>query len=165
MGMPMEAGGMSSLSEMMSGTGLESDARTVGKVIAAGYGPQAGQPAGAPLDLVSLATTYVDAVGELNLFKVQLDRLRRLQADKVVSSQELAITEVKVKTAQRKVELLRRIAASATSATEAQLAVTQKQWESFRERSTDQVAIAARAAQMAQVKSRLEILKMILDSD
>lgn len=66
-----------------------------------------------PLDLVSLATSYADAVGALDLAKATLSDVQTLSDKRAVSTRELRTAEIGLKTAERKEKLLRRIIESA----------------------------------------------------
>lgn len=65
------------------------------------------------LDLVSLATSYADALGALDLAKVTLSDVQTLSDKRAVSTRELRTAEIGLKTAERKEKLLRRIIESA----------------------------------------------------
>jgi hypothetical protein len=119
----------------------------------AGHDPFAGGGAGkvsaGPLDLIGLATSYSDAVGEVQLAKV------RLAAAGEKSSAEEAVQRVALETAMRKAKLLRTIAEIALDGARAE-------YEDARKLSAKGFLPQSR---MAEAESKLKILELILSSD
>lgn len=74
---------------------------------------KSGKPAvaveGKPLDLIQLATTYVDAVGVMELAQLKMKRLDQLAKSNVVTKLELESARLATKNAERKVALLQTI--------------------------------------------------------
>jgi hypothetical protein len=76
--------------------------------------PKSGKPAATagkdqPLDLIQLATTYVDAVGVMELAQLKMKRIDKLADRNVVTQLEADSARVATKTAERKVALLKTI--------------------------------------------------------
>ena len=122
-------------------------------------------PQGTRLDLVRLATSYADVVGELEIAKLELEGRKELADRNVVPKQELAIAEIKFKTAQRKLTLLTDIAKSALMATEAEMAAAMKRLDWLKTNGpNDHPAVETSKSELIRAQSRLEILKSILGS-
>ena len=104
----------------------------------------------AQLDLVSLANSYVDAVGNLQIAEVELARM----ADKgnAFSKTELSMAKIKVDTAQRKVKIFRSIAEAALESAKSDLDLASQQ---------AQTGLAPKTA-VTEAQSRLKILQVIL---
>jgi len=120
-------------------------------------------PEGTQLDLVSLATSYADAVGEVEIAKLEYESRKQLAERNTIPAQELAIAEIKFKAAERKVALLRNIAEAALMETKADMDAARSQLESVSKgRPDDQSAIRAAEAQVIRAQSRLRVLESIL---
>ena len=112
-------------------------------------GGGSGKMAAGPLDLIGLATSYSDAVGEVELAKV------RLASAGERSPTEEAVQRVALETAMRKAKLLRTIAEIALSGARAE-------YEDARKLSAKGFLPQSR---MAESESKLKILDLILSSD
>jgi hypothetical protein len=80
------------------------------------------------LDMVNLATAYIDAMGSLKLAQsryTQLERLRSAGAS-AVSQSELDAAAIQLETARQKAELLAAVAQTAHDAAKAELAHLEK---------------------------------------
>jgi len=122
-------------------------------------------PEGTQLDLVRLATSYVDAAGELEIAKLEYDSRKQLAERNTIPAQELAIAQIKYKTAERKVALLRSIAEAALMETKADMDAAKSQLESVAKgRPDDPSAVRAAEAQVIRAESRLRVLESILAS-
>jgi multidrug resistance efflux pump len=122
-------------------------------------------PEGTQLDLVSLATSYADAVGEVEIAKLEYESRKQLAERNTIPAQELAIAQIKFKTAERKVALLRSIAEAALMETKADMDAARSQLESVgKGRPDDRSAIRAAEAQVIRAESRLRVLESILAS-
>lgn len=106
------------------------------------------------LDLVSLATSYADAVGAVESARDQLAAIEPLEKTAAVSTRELTAARVTLRNAERKEALLRRIASSATTHTKHQFEQLQTLYKSG----------AASMNELQEVESRLDILKQILET-
>jgi hypothetical protein len=108
--------------------------------------------AGAQLDLVRLATDYIEAVGAEKKAKRHFEHVRTLPRG-AISESDVATAEVDFETASNKRNLLRAIAQSAADATAADL-----------EHHKRLVAKGfASPSSEAQYSAKLTILKMILE--
>ncbi|HZN68608.1 MAG TPA: M56 family metallopeptidase [Tepidisphaeraceae bacterium] len=112
-------------------------------------GGGSGKVSAGPLDLIGLATSFSDAVGEVQLAKV------RLAAAGEKSPTEEAVQRVALETAMRKAKLLRTIA-------EIALAGARAEYEDARKLSAKGFLPQS---QMAETESKLKILELILSSD
>ena len=122
-------------------------------------------PQGTRLDLVRLATSYADVVGELEIAKLELEGRKELADRNVVPKQELAIAEVKLKTAQRKLNLLSDIAKSALMATEAEMAAAERRLDWLKTSGpNDHPDVETSKSELIRAQSRLDILRSILGS-
>jgi len=122
-------------------------------------------PEGTQLDLVRLATSYVDAVGEVEIAKLEYESRKQLAERNTIPAQELAIAQIKFKTAERKVALLRSIAEAALIETKADMDAARSQLESVAKgRPNDQSAVRAAEAQVIRAESKLRVLESILAS-
>lgn len=121
-------------------------------------------PEGTRLDLVSLATSSADAVGEFEIARLEYDNRKELAERKAVSAHELAIAEIKFRTAERKVRLLRSIAESAIMATEAEMDAAQTRLGQAMKKRRDASTLKAIRSEVVRAESRLRILKSILES-
>jgi len=130
-----------------------------------GVSDERRMPEGTQLDLVSLATSYVDAASELAIAKLQYEGRKQLAERNVTSAEELAIAEIKFKGAERKVALLRDIAEAALMETKADMDAAKSQLESVAKgRPDDRSAIRAAEAQVIRAQSRLRVIESILAS-
>ena len=111
-------------------------------------------PGGASLDLVHLATVFVDAIRDLEMTKVQVKNTEQLAANKVISAEEATITRIKHEAAKRKVDLLRAIAEGSLRGAENELQIAHRQHESGIA-SLDRVNAA---------ETKISVLKLILGS-
>jgi beta-lactamase regulating signal transducer with metallopeptidase domain len=103
----------------------------------------------AQLDLVSLASAYVDSLGE-----VEIAQLRAEQAKGHRDMSETRIAQVQMETAKRKNRVFRGIAEAALESAKAELDTVARQHE---------MGIASRSA-MSEAQSRLRILEVILSN-
>lgn len=123
------------------------------------YGPVMPQPAGVPnvaqadrqLDLVSLATSYADAVSVLEAAEAKMAENAKLKDSNVISAQELTSAKLALSAAKRKEQLLRSIAEVATDS-------AARNFERISRSGSTTDAAAAEA------QSRLDILKQILNT-
>jgi beta-lactamase regulating signal transducer with metallopeptidase domain len=130
-----------------------------------GAGAEPRAPEGTQLDLVSLATSSVNAAGELEITKLEFEGRKQLAKQTHIPAQELAIAEIKFKTAERKVAVLRSIAESALVETKAEMEAAKSQLESLaKEQPRDRSALRAAEAQLIRAQSRLRVLESILAS-
>lgn len=106
------------------------------------------------LDLVSLATSYADAVGAVESARDQLAAIEPLAKKAAVGARELTAARVTLRNAERKEALLRRIATSATTHTKHQFEQLQTLYKSG----------AASMNELQEIESRLDILKQILET-
>jgi hypothetical protein len=128
-----------------------------------GVSDERRMPEGPQLDLVRLATSSADAAGELEIALLEHESRKQLAERNTIPAQELAIAEIKLKTAQRKVALLRSIAEAALMAAEAELGASRAQMESVIKRGPSETsAIEAAKAQVIRAQSKISILKAIL---
>ncbi len=109
--------------------------------------------AGTHLDLVSLATTYIEAVEKLELARLRFNILDRHEA-KVVSQEELETAQINMQAAERKVKVLRQIARVAYDAAAAEAQTARAAYE----------AGHATQGQVVEADARLKILEVILES-
>jgi hypothetical protein len=115
------------------------------------------QPVGAPsiaqtdrqLDLVSLATSYADAVGVLEAAQARADDVAKLSGTNAISNQEVTAAKLALSAAKRKEQLLRGIAEVATDSAARNFERISKSGS-----TTDSAA--------AEAQTRLDILKQIL---
>lgn len=139
--------------------------RRMGELALPQVGPPPGQgPARMPgdeqanasqqLDLVSLATSYADAVGAVESAKALLTDIEPLAKSAAISTRELTTARIALQNAERKEKLLRRIASSATANTKRQY----EQLKSLYEKG------AASSSELRDVEGRLEILNQILET-
>jgi hypothetical protein len=118
------------------------------------------QPAGVPnvaqadrqLDLVSLATSYADAVSALEAAEVKLAENAKLKDSNVISTQELTSAKLTLGAAQRKEQLLRKIAELSLESAKQDFERTSELHKSARISSSP----------VAEAKTRLIILEQIL---
>ncbi|MHC4175957.1 MAG: M56 family metallopeptidase [Planctomycetota bacterium] len=121
-------------------------------------------PEGTRLDLVRLATSYADSMGELDIARLELEGRKELAERKAVSNHELAIAEIRFKTAQRKVAVLRSIAESAIRATKAEMDAAQSHFVWVKKnRPDDDPALESTRSEIVRAESKLQILQSILD--
>jgi beta-lactamase regulating signal transducer with metallopeptidase domain len=104
----------------------------------------------AQLDLVSLANSYVDAVGNLQLAQLEFNRLNG--KEKVFTQYEMDRAKVEVVKAERKVQIFRAIAQAALEAAKADLEVAMQQVK---------MGLGPKNA-VNEPQSRLKILEVIL---
>lgn len=124
------------------------------------YGTPAGHSdpnltkGGQQLDLISLATSYADAVSLREAAAAKLQDIEKLGDAKVISQQELTAAKLALSAAERKEKLLRSIAQVAmdSAAEEVQIAMSMRD------------AGRAPLSAAAEAKSRLAILKQILST-
>ena len=109
-----------------------------------------------------LATSCADAIAELEIAKLEAERRRELADAKVISKRELAIGEIKFRTADRKVAVLRRIAESASMVAKAEMDVAWTQLDRANEKRLDASALEAIQAELIRAESRLTMLESIL---
>ncbi|MBC7856581.1 MAG: hypothetical protein IAF94_24395, partial [Pirellulaceae bacterium] len=118
------------------------------------------RPAGEPnmargaqqLDLVSLATSYADAVGVLEAAQAKADEHGKLSGANVISQQEVTTAKLALSAARRKEQILRNIAEVATHSAA----------EDFERTSQLHKAGQTTASAATEAKTRMEILKQIL---
>jgi hypothetical protein len=106
------------------------------------------------LDLLTLATSYADAVSDLETAQAKLADTERLASKNVVSQGEVKLAHLAVAAAQRKEQLLQRIAKVALESVSKEL----KRASDLHEKG----AISSFDAEEAQ--TRIEILKQILNT-
>jgi hypothetical protein len=107
-------------------------------------------PGRAHLDLVSLANSYVDAIGNLQVAQLELERISG--KEKVFTQYEVNKAKVDVVTAERKVRIFRAIAEAALESAKSDLDFAVAQVQN---------GIAPQTT-MSDAKSRLRILEVIL---
>jgi beta-lactamase regulating signal transducer with metallopeptidase domain len=106
------------------------------------------------LDLVSLATSYADAMSNLETAQANLANTKSLASQNTVSKQELALAEVAVGAAQRKEQLLQRIVKVALEGATKELGNAAELHK----------AGVIPASGLDEMKTRVEILKQILNT-
>ena len=116
-----------------------------------------------PLDLIQLATTYVDAVGAMELAQLKMKRLDQLVESGAVTKLDAETARLATKTAERKVALLKAIIEQEIEATienrkaaESRLKYEQAQ---FRQGNAKQIPSGSR---IRQLDGRLRTLRLIL---
>lgn len=107
---------------------------------------------GQQLDLVTLATSYADAVGAVDTARSKVSEIEPLVESRTVSTRELSAAKIVLQNAERKERLLHRIAQSAANSLRAQLDELSKLAE----------VGAVSKSQLRDIDSRLEILNQIL---
>jgi beta-lactamase regulating signal transducer with metallopeptidase domain len=106
------------------------------------------------LDLVSLATAYADAIGEVEAATSRLSAEEAASANKSGSARELEAAQLALRSAQRKFELLRSISSVAAEAANADL-----------KRVQQLVRAGAASSELAiEAESRWKMLNAILES-
>ncbi len=130
-----------------------------------GAGPERRGAEGTRLDLVSLATSSADAAGDSEIAQLEYEGRKKLTlADpRAVPARELAIAEIRLKTARRKVDLLRSIAESAIMATEAEMDAAQTRLGQAMKKRRDASTLEAMKSEVIRAESKLRILKSILE--
>lgn len=106
------------------------------------------------LDLVTLATSYADAVSNLETAQANLANTKSLASQNTISKQELALAEVAVGAAQRKEQLLQRIVKVALEGATKELGNAAELHK----------AGVIPASGLDEMKTRVEILKQILNT-
>ncbi len=104
----------------------------------------------AQLDLVSLANSYVDAIGNLQVAQLEFERMNG--KEKVFTQYEINKAKVDVVTAERKVRIFRAIAEAALESAKSDLDLAVQQVQN---------GLAPKTA-TSEAKSRLKILEVIL---
>jgi hypothetical protein len=112
-------------------------------------------------DLIRLATSSSEALGELKIAQLKLETLQALRATTAVSSLEIRAAEITVTTAEQKVGFLRKIAEAELAAAKADLE-TQKQLLKMIEQ--DPAADAPPRPRLVRAEANVAILQMILDA-
>jgi beta-lactamase regulating signal transducer with metallopeptidase domain len=107
---------------------------------------------GQQLDLISLATSYADAVSEVELAEVKMADIAKLGDSKAFSQQEATAAKLALSAAQRKEQLLRSIAEVATESAA----------QDFERTSQLHKTGVITASEAGDAKIRMEILKQIL---
>ena len=107
-------------------------------------------PGRAQLDLVSLANSYVDAIGNFQIQELELQRLSG--KPNVFTPDEINRAKIQVNIAQRKVQIFRAIAEAAMESAKADLDIAKHEFDT---------GIAPKNAYF-EAKSRLKILEVIL---
>lgn len=131
--------------------------RSVEYPVPAEYTPQ---PANVPtftkgeqqLDLVSLATSYADAVSVLEAAEVKMAEIAKLKDSNVISSSDISSAKLALSAAKRKEHLLRSIAEVATAS-------AAQEYERTAQLHKNGVSTVSAAA---EAQARLDILKQIL---
>lgn len=122
-------------------------------------------PQGTRLDLVRLATSYADVVGELEIAKLEVEGRKELAERRVIPKKEMAIAEIRLKTAQRKLTLLGDVAKSAVMATKAEMEAARKHLDWLKTNGpNDHPAVETMRSEVIRAESRLAILESILGS-
>ena len=124
------------------------------------YGFPVARPAGDPnmarggqqLDLVSLATSYADAVSVLEAAQARIDENAKLSDTSAISQHEVRNAKLAFSAAQRKEQLLRSIAEVATES------AAQEFERSSQLHKSGQITASA----AGEAKARMDILKQIL---
>lgn len=106
------------------------------------------------LDLLQLATAYNDALGEVEIARLQYQSAADTAAQKVAPKMEADVARVRLGTAERKLRILRAIAMAARKSAEANLEAKMK--------LHDRGYVGR--DQIVEAEARLEILLLILDS-
>jgi len=118
-------------------------------------------------DLVRLATSYADAIGELKITTMQVETLTALRESIVVTNMEIETARINCQTAENKLRILRAIVEKELAAAQARLAML-KQLEAATTKlapdDTPPVPAATRPAwrAIADVEATIKILQMIL---
>ena len=119
-------------------------------------------------DLIRLAGSYADAVGELKVAKIRVATLTALsQTSLLVSRLEIDVAKINVQTAETKIAVLRAIAEKELAAAQAKLEMLRRLEKAAEKLSTDATdATATATAQtkpmIAQAEATVRILQMIL---
>ncbi len=124
-------------------------------------------PQGTRLDLVRLATSYADVVGELEIAKLELEGRKKVASISPTATpkKEMAIAEINLKTAQRKLTLLSAVAESAVRATRAEMDAARQHLEWLKTNGPhDHPAVQTMRSELIRAESRLAILESILGS-
>jgi hypothetical protein len=110
-------------------------------------------------DLIRLATSVADALGELKVAQLKHGTLQRLSASTPITGLEIRVAEIGVATAEQKVGFLREIGKAELAAAEANLEMMKQLWNEF-----EQPGAAADAPKPGIVRAEADIaiLKMIL---
>jgi hypothetical protein len=148
---------------------------TVGTVAAAvllAVATAAGTARGQPLpvadsqirtnDLIRLATTYAEAVGEIKIAKLRQQTLEALRVSAPVTSLEIRIAEINVSTAEQKLAFLRKIAQKELNAAQANLEMKKQLWKIAEANGADD---ARAKPDLVRAEAEVEILQMILDAE
>jgi len=118
-------------------------------------------------DLVRLATSYADTLGELKIATMQVETLTALRQSIVVTNLEIAIAKINRQTAENKIRILRAIVEKELAAAQARLAML-KQLEATTTKlapsDTPPVPPASRPAwrAIADAEATIRVLEMIL---
>jgi beta-lactamase regulating signal transducer with metallopeptidase domain len=110
--------------------------------------------AGLQIDLVTLATTYADAVASHELSTAKLESVQKLRTENLRSEEELAVARINVTAADRKVRLLRAIAEAARDAAKQETELVQK--------GISEGTIPR--SRLAPLAASLRIIELILDA-
>jgi len=118
-------------------------------------------------DLVRLATSYADAMGELKIATMRVETLTALRQSIVVTNMEIEVAKIQRQTAQNKILILRAIVEKELAAAKARLTML-KQLEAAAAKlapgETATVPAATRPAwrAIADVEATIKVLEMIL---
>jgi len=124
-------------------------------------------PSAVGIDLVQLADAYSDAMEKHEIAELELGRLAKLSDENVVGKKELRLADIQFRSAQRKLNVVRKIVESSMMAAEANIASAEAEMEYtqkiFKKGYTSEAALASSRSRIEQARSRLVILKIILD--
>jgi hypothetical protein len=112
-------------------------------------------------DLIRLATSNSEALGELKIAQLKLDTLRTLSASMAVTSLEIRVAEIHLATAQQKVSFLRKIAEAELAAAKANLETEKQLWKLIEQ---EQPPDAPPRPSIVRAEADVAILQMILDA-
>jgi hypothetical protein len=124
------------------------------------------QPSGPPVDVVRLAEALIEAQGAAALARNKLERLAPAESAGVVSRTESSTLKVEIETAERKVDLLRRLARSALKGTHLEMERLREVEELANRRlkagEASQEAVLAVQLRLANVETLADLLENIL---
>ncbi len=120
------------------------------------------------LDLVNLATALTDARGEVELQRLDTTRFSELAGQNLVSEHEFLKAKILLDTAQRKADILKRMAETAlrSSTNRLKQLVSEYEIETQRVRvgTAPQASLASIATRLSAAEGNVDILKTLLSS-
>jgi hypothetical protein len=117
----------------------------------------------APLDLVGLANSCLDAAEKLSIAQIEFAELKPLEKERAVSQHDLAIAQVRLKAAERRLESLRGLVQDALAAAKDEHSTLRPFFEARQASGTaDPDRQSALKIQVQRAESRLRMLERIL---